>query len=192
MEEVYQQLIEAKLTLAETNETLLMKSQEAKQLTEVYSNKQEEIKKMQEEVQSLYDSISQISEERDNLLMLLQDSPRSITIQSLDQEGDHFIEQNYSESSAELWRTISENWVKVKLSKKLKNLARKGIHPSFRGKIWLKMIENRLFITDQLFLSLSAKQVHEFDLPQELKKNLSASQSVSLNKVLSCFLVNNT
>lgn len=192
MEEVYQELIEAKLNLAETNETLLMKSQEVKQLTELHSKRQEEIKKMQEEVQSLYDSISQISEERDNLLMLLQDSPRSITIQSLDLDVDHFIEKNYSQSSAELWHTIFENWNKVKLSKKLRKLLRRGIHSSYRGKIWLKIMENRLFINDKLFSILSTKQGQEYDLPSDLKRNLSISQCESINKVLSCFLVKYT
>jgi hypothetical protein len=188
MEEVYQELIEAKLTLAETNEALLLKTQQVRQMTEIHLKQQEEIKKMQNEAQSLYDSISQMSEERDLLLQLIQDSPRAFTIQSLDQEADKFIEQNYSQSGHNLWKAISENWAKVKSSKKLKKLSRKGIHCSFRGAIWVKAIENKLFINEKLFTSLVVKRKN-FDLPSDLRRNLQQEQVESLNNLLSTFFV---
>jgi hypothetical protein len=189
MDEVYQELIEAKLTLAETNEMLLMKSKQVKELNEMHSKQVEEVKKMQEEIQSLYDSISQISEERDLLLQTIQESPRAFSIQSLDLVADRLIDTNYTQGSRELWKTISENWSKVKTSKKMRNLSKKGIHSDFRGVVWKHSVENKLFINERLYTSLIVK-LEVFELPSEFRRNLQANQIESVSKLLHCFLVN--
>ena len=72
-----QELIEAKTRLAESQENYLIKSQLHRELSVTYTSKQDEISSMQAEIQSLYDSISQISEERNALVLLIEDSPRA-------------------------------------------------------------------------------------------------------------------
>jgi hypothetical protein len=194
MDEVVQQLIEAKMKLAETQESVLIKSRLVREVTEIYNKKQEEVHKMQAEIRSLYDSISQLSEERNLLILSIEDSPRAGSIQSLDtvEEDYRILEHHSDQSRSDLWTAVLNNWNKVKTSRKLKTLSRKGIPANIRGQIWAKAIENKLCITPVLYnllLSKSKAQDRKIDLPQDIKKNLSSTQTDNLLEVLESFNV---
>ena len=104
MEEAVQELIEAKMRLAESQENYIIKAQAFRELTDTYNVKQNDVSRMQTEIQSLYDSISQLSEERNALFLLMEDSPRTGSIQSLDtvEEDYYILEHHYDQSSSDL------------------------------------------------------------------------------------------
>lgn len=194
MDELVQELIESKMKLAEAQESLLIKSQTYREISETYTRKQEDINKMLEEIQSLYDSISQISEERNALILLIEDCPRVGSILALDavEDESHILEVQSSQSSSELWRRILVNWEKVKSLKRLKSLSRKGIDPSVRGQIWLKIIANRLHLTEILYRALASRgRIHDKDLeiPADLKKSLPTDKLDDLSALLESFFV---
>lgn len=190
------ELIESKMKLAESQENSLIKSQLYRELSETHVLKQKEISRMQAEIHSLYDSISQISEERNALVLLVEDSPRAGLFQSLDtvEEEYHNLEHHYDQSTTDLWLAISSSWKKVKTSRKLKSLSRKGIPPQVRGQIWQKMIKNKLKLNQNLYNNLIARvrsQGKKTELPTELSKTLTDEQVQNLSEVLDCFYVKN-
>ena len=99
-----------------------------RELSDTYTSKQGEISRMQNEIQSIYDSISQISEEHNALVLLIEDSPRAGSIQSLGTVEDeyHTLERHYDQSTTDLWNAILNNWSKVKTSKTLRISAEKA------------------------------------------------------------------
>jgi HD-GYP domain-containing protein (c-di-GMP phosphodiesterase class II) len=194
MEDAVQQLIEAKMKLAESQESLLIKSQLYRELVETHAARQEQVAKMQAEIASLYDSISQLSEERNALVLLLEDSPRAGSFVSLDatDEDWNILERNSEQSTRDLWAAVLESSNKLLNGKKIKGLARKGIHHSVRGAIWGKMIENRLCITEELYnLMVGKRRTVEMrlELPGDIRKNLNSEQSEKLCLMIECFLV---
>lgn len=145
MDDFIEDLIQTKMKIAESEDKLLTKTKQIKEISENLQITSAEIEETKLDNDSLLQSIAKLIEEKNTLRTQKEEKimlNKKNSVDSLDQDEEEDLKSldidsdiRTDEDKVKTWIRILESWEKVKKNKRIKLLSRKGIPNKLRGEV---------------------------------------------------------